>query len=309
MTKKSKTTVPEHDERGDDKSISSQHLGKRERFRNLFRSDKSEIHAKPLGAQPDAKNPLTDSVSISVGDDHSSANSRIAGNSSSARARSTVEQTKVRLDIFSVNVSRPAFKTALPEFGARIDNTPHLALCSSLLPKNPALSPSDESTLEINLLQIQEASQDTPIEDTNRGWVKAIEHNPIEQGHVRWLLARMVEEFVKDPIKGSATVTEVVLLGPVLDYGHYRKLLNCFINKFEKTTILDVDLLHGLVQLVQCASEGYLIADDLIKILSILRVRLQQTNQQSAKHPYHLTLAVSRLLDVMAKHEVEDLDR
>ncbi|KAF9932171.1 hypothetical protein BGZ67_004868, partial [Mortierella alpina] len=313
MTKKTKTAIPEHDEHGDDQSISSQHLGKRERLRNkinhIFGSNKPEVHANLLAAQLEPKTHHTDSVSIMVGDDHGSAHSTIAVSSSKAAARPMTEKTTVRLEIFSTNIARSTVRTAVPKFGARMDSTSQLALCSSLLPKNPAVSPSDESSLEINDLQIKETSQDTPIDDVSREWVQAIEQSPVEQSHVHWLLERMVEEFAKDVVKGSAAVTEVVLLGPVLDYEHYRKLLNCFISEFEKATILDVDLLDGLVQLVQCASEGYLVADDLIKILSILRTRLQQTDQQSTKHSYHLTLAVSRLLDVMAKHEVKDLDR
>ncbi|CAO3570797.1 unnamed protein product [Mortierella alpina] len=119
----------------------------------------------------------------------------------------------------------------------------------------------------------------------------------------------MVEEFAKDAVKGSSVIKEVVLLGPVLGREHYRSLLSCFITKFDQSMILDVDLLHGLVQLMQCASAGYLVEDDLVKIMGLLRARLQNTHQQSSVHPYHLTLALSRTLDVMAKHEVKDVDR
>ncbi|CAO3565301.1 unnamed protein product [Mortierella alpina] len=306
MTKKSKPATPDHNDRGDDKSISSQRLGKRERIRNWFHSDRSKAHAEPLASRSEAKNSHADSVSIKAGYDHGSSHSSIVAHGAEACA---IEKAKALSDIFSKNVARPAAKTAVPKFGGRFDSTPQLALCISLLSTNPATSPSDDSSLEINRLQINEASQKTPVDDAQHDWVKAIERNAIEQGHVRWLLTRMVEEFVKDPIKRSAAVTEIVVLGPVLDYEHYRKLLNCIISKFEEATILDVDLLHGLVQLVQCSSKGYLVADDLIKILGLLRIRLQQTNKQSTQHSYHLTLAVSRLLDVMTKHEVEDLNR
>ncbi|KAF9573679.1 hypothetical protein EC968_008195 [Mortierella alpina] len=309
MTKKLKAAAPEYDEHGADNSMLSQHMTKRDKFFNIFRSKKAKMHTKPLAAQPEKKTNNTGSVSIKAADGQISAGYSIAISSTEAASQPPIEEAKVRLDIFSKNVPKPAIRTALPKFGARIDNTPQLVLCSSLLPRSPVFSPSDDLSLKINLLQIKEASQDTPIDDATRGWIKAIEENPVEQGHVRWLLERMVEEFIKDPVKGSAAVTEIILLGPVLDYELYRKLLNCFITEFEKATVLDVDLLHGLIQLVQCASAGYLVADDLIKTLSVLRLRLQQTDQQSTLHPYHLTLAVSRLLDVMAKHEVQDLDR
>ncbi|KAF9983531.1 hypothetical protein BGZ75_005003 [Mortierella antarctica] len=157
--------------------------------------------------------------------------------------------TKTRPNIFSKNIAKPGVKVTVPKLGARIDKTEQLALCASLL-------------------------------------VSAFENGSNQsKDHIRWLLARMVEEFIKDTAKGSTAVTEVVLLGPVLDREHYRKLLSCFISEFEKSAIPDVSLLHGLVQLVH------------------------RQISESTEHPYHLTLAVSRVLDVMAKHEVKDLDR
>ncbi|CAO3572658.1 unnamed protein product [Mortierella alpina] len=305
MTKKSKSAFPEHDQQADNILVSSKPM--RKKFFSMFRSDKSEAHATPLAGQPERKIHNKGFVSINAGNGQIGVVCAIS--SLETDTQPTVEEAKVRLDIFSTNVARPTVQTPVPKFGTRIDSTPQLALCSSLLPRSAALSLSNEPNLGISLPHAKGASQDTPSDDATRNWVKAIEQSPTEQSHIRWLLERMVEEFVKDPTKGSATVTEVVLLGPVLDYEHYRKLLNCFIQEFQKATILDDDLLHGLIQLVQCNSKGYLIADDLIKILSILRIRLQQTDQRISKHPYHLTLAVSRLLDVMAKHEVKDLDR
>ncbi|KAF9111502.1 hypothetical protein BGX30_007585, partial [Mortierella sp. GBA39] len=96
---------------------------------------------------------------------------------------------------------------------------------------------------------------------------------------------------------------------PVLDYEHYRKLLSSIISGFNDALLLDVDLLQGLVQLVQSNSPGYLDADDLITIFRILRTRLEGTHGQTSEYSFHLTLAVSRLLDVMAEHQVQDLGR
>ncbi|KAG0200185.1 hypothetical protein BGX33_011159, partial [Mortierella sp. NVP41] len=205
-----------------------------------------------------------------------------------------IPPTKLRLDVFPQNVNKPTVRIHLPEFRARIDTTPQLALCIGLLG---------------NLTQLENNSQDTLTDMTLLNWVKAMEQDPIEKNHIRWLGTRMVEEFAMDPLKDSTEIAEIVLLGPVLDRGHYRRLLSCLIKEFEQSTILDVPLLQGLVQLVQSAPPGFLVADDLIKVLSILRIHLQGTHQQSSEHPYHLNLAVSRLLDVMADHKVQDLDR
>ncbi|KAF9946404.1 hypothetical protein BGZ70_003239, partial [Mortierella alpina] len=197
----------------------------------------------------------------------------------------------VRSDIFSDNAAKPAACVEVPKLGTRINSTPQLALCSSLLPKS------------------QDAQDQGGQDLAHLKWIKGIATDTVEQDHIRWLVTRMVEEFSKDAVKDSVAVTEIVLLGPALDREHYRKLLSCFIAEFEKARMLDVHLLQGFIQLVQCASNGYLVADDLVKILSILRAQLQNTHQQTTEHPYHLTLAFSRLFDVMAEHKVQDVKR
>src|SRR5690349_16818531 len=45
----------------------------------------------------------------------------------------TMLPTGARLDVFPGNVGKPAFRIALPESAALIDNTPQLALCIGLL--------------------------------------------------------------------------------------------------------------------------------------------------------------------------------
>ncbi|KAF9954608.1 hypothetical protein BGZ72_004452 [Mortierella alpina] len=150
---------------------------------------------------------------------------------------------KARLAIFSENVIRQAGKIDLPKIGARIDSTPQLVLCSSLLPMSQLTQ--DRGGQD----QANGTLQDIPTDRTHLDWIKAIEMDNVEQDHIRWL--------------GK----------------------------------------------LQYAPEGCLDADDLVKILSILRRQLQNTHQQSTEHAYHLTLAVSRLLDVMAEHKVYYVSR
>ncbi|KAF9280053.1 hypothetical protein BGZ68_007529, partial [Mortierella alpina] len=290
---------------GDEKSSSSQGGRKRDKFMNLFRSAKSE--GKATTGTSEKK--IHDTVpAASKGKDVGYAGFSTNVTIAETKAESTTDWTSTCSNIFPSNVARPSTETDLPKRGARVDTTPQLVLCSSIL--NSLLFLDSELRLEKNSDQSKDASsQDEPIDGAYRDWVKYISENPIEQYHIRWLLTRMVEEFAKDAVKGSAAITEVVLLGPVLNVEQYRNLLACFVNKFDQSVILDVDLLHGLVQLVQCASEGYLFEDDLIRFMSIIRKRLQATHQQSSDHPYHLTLALSRILDVMAQHEVKDVDR
>ncbi|KAG0373729.1 WD_REPEATS_REGION domain-containing protein [Mortierella sp. AD032] len=89
----------------------------------------------------------------------------------------------------------------------------------------------------------------------------------------------------------------------------YRKLLSCLIAEFECAGLLDIALLQGLVHLIECAGPSYLIANDLVKILAVIRNRLQDTQQQLTKHHYYLTLALSHHLDVMVEGKVKDLSR
>ncbi|KAG0286893.1 hypothetical protein BGZ96_009091 [Linnemannia gamsii] len=200
---------------------------------------------------------------------------------------------------FPENVAAPLLPFALPPSGSssRFETTAQLGYCNNLLRAQLASSPSAITSIKASLTTIQQASVKTILEDEE------------EQNRVRWLTTRLVEEFAADKFKSSVEITEVLLLGPYLDQEYHRKLVNVFINEFQNATLLDVDLLEGLVQLVQCAAPDYLLPDDLVKILGIIRTRLQDIHKQTSKHPYHLTLALSCLLDAMVEGKVQDLSR
>ncbi|KAF9102328.1 hypothetical protein BGX29_004706, partial [Mortierella sp. GBA35] len=177
---------------------------------------------------------------------------------------------------------------ALPPPGTRFETTSQLAYCSSLPRKH--LSPD---------LAVETFTP--PLEASQKALVEPLIQDEEEQNRIQWLAQRVVEEFATDSLKTSALISEVVLLGPSLDKEYHHKLLNCLIAEFENSRLLDVDLLQGLVQLVQCAGTAYLLPDDLVRILVVLRTRLQDIHQQSPNNIYHLTLALSRLLDVMVE--------
>ncbi|KAG0293087.1 hypothetical protein BGZ96_003359 [Linnemannia gamsii] len=201
-----------------------------------------------------------------------------------------------RMNIFLQNVVTPSLKISLPPPGVRLDTTMQLAYCNQLL--HTHLSPYlAVAIITTGLDPSQQASVDALLQDKE------------EQDKVRELAIRVVEEFVANSLKSLEEIAEVVLLGPYLDQEYYRKLLNCFIAEFEAAKLLDIDLLQGLVQLVQCAGTDYLQPDDLVRILVVLRTRLQDTHQQTTKHPYCLAIALSRLLDVMVEGKVQDLRR
>ncbi|KAF9539320.1 hypothetical protein EC957_005542, partial [Mortierella hygrophila] len=203
-----------------------------------------------------------------------------------------------RMDIFPENVIRPIYKTDLPKPHARVDKTPQLVYCCSLLSKTQEPSPPTSDS---------DVSQDSPLDDKEKEWVQLID--PILQDRYRWLVEQLVRAFAGSPLKASDVVSEIVLVGPVLDRDIYRSLLSCFISKFEQTTALDVTLLQGLVQLVECAPPGYLVDDDLVRIATVLSKELSITHIGTSDHPLHLTLSLARVLDVMVTGKVKDLNR
>ncbi|KAG0288350.1 hypothetical protein BGZ96_007854 [Linnemannia gamsii] len=201
----------------------------------------------------------------------------------------------VAMKVFAENETKLAIRTKIPSFQQRIDRTDQLVYCITLLLKDS--------------IRLSSSEQEPPVDKTAQDWLTEIKNDPIAQDRLQWTVTRMVETFVKDAIKNSTYIAEIVALGPILQKELYRKLLSFLIQEYENDHLLDIDLLQGVVQLVQSSSHGYLLSDDLVKILSVLRVRLQGTHQQSSEHPYHLTLAIARVLDVMADHRVQDLDR
>ncbi|KAF9899508.1 hypothetical protein EC991_008789, partial [Linnemannia zychae] len=264
-------------------------IHKRDKFLNLFRSSSPEPKAKSDSANSkDIKRtttagpntPTLHRLSI-VSTDASIIDTSAASIQKSIEVENAITSTAVKrpdssilpstlqakshLDVLLKNVSPPAISVSLPEIRKRIDSTPQLALCIGLLPKD-----IDTSDLQENPSQIM--SPDTP---DRVAWINTVKQDTSEQNHIRWLGVRMVDEFVKDTFKDSTEISEIVLLGPVLGNETYRRLLQHIISSFDQFALLDVDLLQGMVQLIQSAPPGSLLPDDLVKILSILRVRLQ----------------------------------
>ncbi|KAG0297589.1 hypothetical protein BGZ96_005692 [Linnemannia gamsii] len=197
--------------------------------------------------------------------------------------------------VFLQNVDVLSPLVSLPPLGARLDTTVQLAYCNHLL--HAHRSPSSESGEVLTLHLAQQASVDAILQDEEKG------------NRIRWLAIRVVEEFAADSLKTLEKVSEVILLGPSLDRDYYRKLLNSMVAELEMATLFDVGILQGLVQLVECAQQDYLLQDDLVRILAVLRIRLQDDHQQSTMHTYYLALGLSQLLDVMVEGKVHHLSR
>ncbi|KAF9542815.1 hypothetical protein EC957_001535 [Mortierella hygrophila] len=207
-----------------------------------------------------------------------------------------------RDDIFPKNLSKPTTRTHWPKFDDHVNTTPQLVLCATLLPDVSTPTADSEETPN-------QPPKENIVDSYHREWIAALQDS-IEQDRLLWVVRGIIRTFVKDATNDSEDIAEVVLIGPILDREYYRELLESVVRKFEESnSMLKEPLLQALVQLVQCAKPRYLEAADLINILGILRRRLKATHSQSTTYLYQLTLAVSSVLDVMAEHKVNDLNR
>ncbi|GJJ73225.1 hypothetical protein EMPS_05583 [Entomortierella parvispora] len=208
------------------------------------------------------------------------------------------------IDIFLKNMTR-TLDLDLPTIGQRIESIAQLVHCGRLLQSlesNHLLSSPMLTTIQGDATGLTFNRRD--IE-----WLTATENKPMEKDRIRQLLVGIVSEFISDPIKDSEAIREIVLVGPVLERVHFRSLLTCFVTDFAKSPLMVVEKLQGLTQLVQEAPSGSMEADDLINILDAIAKRLQGTSSQSHDYVFHLTVAISKVLGVMADQNVEGLDR
>jgi len=191
--------------------------------------------------------------------------------------------------IFPENIPPPTVQMKLPGPDERLDNTPQLVCCLSLLKVAQSL--------------------DAKLEPIALKWIQAVEKNTNEQERLHGITTDVIRAFKREEIKDAKVVAEVVRLAPVLDKDTFHDLLGEFYSGVDHSGLLKFQQLEGLAQMIQGADQGHLGSDDLVKILQLLSTRLMDTHQQSSQHMYQLTLAVSHVLDAMADTKVTDLDR
>jgi len=179
--------------------------------------------------------------------------------------------------------------TKLPKADERLNSTPQLAACLSLLKKAHLL--------------------EDMLEPGSRKWLQAIKDDTDEQERLKVLATDVIRAYRREEIKDDKAVTEVVCLAPVLEKSDFQYLLRDLCKSVDQSVLLDIHQLDGIAQMIHCAEQGYLDADDLVKILELLSARLRATHTQSSSHMYLLTMAVSRVLDAMADTKVNGLDR
>ncbi|KAG0015959.1 hypothetical protein BGZ80_009516 [Entomortierella chlamydospora] len=185
------------------------------------------------------------------------------------------------------NTSPIVANYVLPEVGARITNTIQLAYCLRLL--------------SASLVSREELSQ------AEFRWLQTNFNNLNEQDRLKSIASDLVKAFIQDERKELGVVNEVTLLAAVLDQSDFRRLLQAFIDGIDQSASLEVHLLDGLAQLIRNAPQGYIDADDLIKILKLLNTRIKDTHKQSTKLSHRVALAISHMLDSMVDSQVKDL--
>lgn len=189
--------------------------------------------------------------------------------------------------IFDENVRPPSMEMKLPQPDQRLDNTPQLVRCLSLL----KASQSPGHALEPDALK----------------WKQTIEKDTRERERLHEMATDVIRAFQEDEVKDAKAVAEVLTLAPVLDKATFKELFREFYSGIDTSGPLDVHHLEGLAQLIQSADPGHLSSDDFIKILGLLNTRLMDT-QQSSQDMHRLTMAVSHILDAMADTKMTDLD-
>ncbi|KAG0330212.1 hypothetical protein BGZ99_007073 [Dissophora globulifera] len=226
----------------------------------------------------------------------------------------TVQPNAIIPAIFPENIKKTV-TFVMPGISQRFAKTAQLVHCARLLRIWESLSLSLSSSLapsslvSAGTLSVMDAIDGLELTKDDRQWIETIKDDQQEKRRIHQLVIGMVNEFISLPVKNSETIHEIVLLAPVLDKDHYRKLLNYFLGEFERATILDTNILQGVIQLVQDAPPFCLQADALTQILRSIRRRLEDSAQQDRGNTVHLTRAITTILVIMADCGVKDLDR
>ena len=218
-------------------------------------------------------------------------------------SRRNAEVNDIAVGLFPKNVSLIETEIEPPEMVDYIRDTSELvsylhllakakeeSAAASTLPSPPSSPPSPSPVSTLTPAQLE--------------WTQEMDKNPLEKDHLHKLLTEMINRFILHPSKNDETVREVVLLGPVLDKDQYRTLLNRFLEEFKRDTILNVEFLRGLTQLIQDAKTGYLRTDDLTLILHIIRTR--EEDHKLDEYLFCLTVTVSKVLNAMVDEKVVD---
>ncbi|KAG0048122.1 hypothetical protein BGZ83_006891 [Gryganskiella cystojenkinii] len=222
-----------------------------------------------------------------------------AAQSSQTVTHGQVLPSSIDPDIFTDNnVKKESAFIAMPTIGDGMDHTVQLVHGIRALAEN-----------SVSAVTVSPSSTQPTSNKSQDEWVLAMNEHPAEKEYLHHLTNKMVERFIVLPFKSPDTIREIVLLGPILDKEYYHKLLSSFLGEFERAALVDLDILLGMVQLVQVAPPKTLRPDSLIQILRSIRRRLEDPAQKKGEFLANLVLSATRILIIMVAYEIKDLDR
>ncbi|KAG0044797.1 hypothetical protein BGZ89_005916, partial [Linnemannia elongata] len=215
---------------------------------------------------------------------------------------------------FSQNVPKPVFRVALPKAGDHFTSTLQLAFGQHLLSKYPFPSAPTSGLFVTSGNYVQEMP--LVLDKAEEAWRIDVEKDSVEKDQVCWLTTRVATEFINCTNKDAESIAEVVLLSSVLDPKICHMVISSLVGKLESGGLLDIHLLQGLMQLIQEASPGSLIKDDLVRILRVLQEQLTKTyralgnaEHAASNHIYQLSTVVCRVLDAMMEVDIRGFNR
>ncbi|KAF9929498.1 hypothetical protein FBU30_001512, partial [Linnemannia zychae] len=173
----------------------------------------------------------------------------------------TTESTTPSVDMLSIGMPYHIHGYALPPPYSRIDDTLLLAYCCSVLSKWEMLSGP--------ALITKSPYESVSLNEKEKEWAKNIDSD--EQSHLprtcQQVSLNICRRFYQDELKDS--------------------------------TLLNLSLLQGLVQLVECASHRYLVDNSPVGVTLTLSERLAIVHNGPSDHHLYLMWALSRILDVL----------
>ncbi|KAF9145168.1 hypothetical protein BG015_011986 [Linnemannia schmuckeri] len=75
--------------------------------------------------------------------------------------------------------------------------------------------------------------QQLVLDEDEKAWKAAVEKDPIEQAHIRRLIAQTVGDFLNKSCKDEESIAEIVLLGSIMKRSDFGRVLSFLVKQME----------------------------------------------------------------------------
>ncbi|KAF9916693.1 hypothetical protein FBU30_001200, partial [Linnemannia zychae] len=215
---------------------------------------------------------------------------------------STQEFDQTEIINFSF-IPHSSFKTTEPKVLSSLARPPSYSESSELQHSQDNLS---------SITSIKNKIQTPELEESDHQWIRAISKDEVEKERIDCLVAEVASQFLELNYKESSSISEIVLLAPVFDRREYCSVLGSLIKQLDQEEVMNPDLMIGLVYFVESGLPGQPDDDDLVRILRVLRRKLESTfnaKDSPLDHTYLQIMVISRVLDKMVEGNVKGLRR